>query len=88
MVLDPRTTRRGPGELSPAFLTDDQETQRAFDPGLAQTVLPKPNRIVFISPTAQHLLTRVDVNAGQTARLSVAGFFHKQAPANTARSDG
>jgi hypothetical protein len=79
LVLDPATPARNPtkGELTPAFLDDEDETRRAFDPGLAQAILPKPNRIVFISPTAQHTLTRVDPTAGQAARVSIAGFFHK-----------
>ncbi|GIH15013.1 2OG-Fe(II) oxygenase [Rugosimonospora africana] len=81
MVLDPQTPRRdlAGGELMPAFLNDDDETARVFDPGLAQVILPRPNRIVFISPTAQHVLTKVDASAGQAARVSVAGFFHKPA---------
>jgi hypothetical protein len=79
LVLDPATPHRGSkdDELSPAFLDDQDETARVFDPGLAQAILPKPNRIVFISPTAQHTLTRVDATAGQAARVSIAGFFHK-----------
>jgi hypothetical protein len=59
------------------FLDDRQESLRVFDPGFALTIFPKPNRIAFLSPTALHLLTRVDTNAGQVARLSVAGFFHR-----------
>jgi hypothetical protein len=84
MVLDPRTPHRAEGDLSPSFISDDQETERVFEPGLARAILPKPNRIVFLSPTAQHLLTRVDVNAGQAARVSVAGFFHRRPPAHLA----
>jgi len=80
VVLDPRTrpVDISAGELSPPFLTDAQESRRAFDPGIGLTVLPKPNRIAFLSPTALHLMTRVDQNAGQAARISVAGFFHKR----------
>jgi hypothetical protein len=79
LVLDPRTRpiEIANGELSPPFLDDSDESQRALDPGFALTVFPKPNRIVFLSPTAQHLMTRVDENAGQAARVSVAGFFHR-----------
>jgi len=79
LILDPRTPSRdvAGGELAPAFLADDEETARVFDPGLAQAILPRPNRIVFLSPTVQHVLTRVDATAGQAARISVAGFFHK-----------
>ncbi|MFE9847148.1 hypothetical protein [Streptomyces goshikiensis] len=79
LVLDPRTRSRmaGDGEVGPVFLDDRRESARAFDPGFALTVFPKPNRIAFLSPAALHLLTRVDENAGQAARLSVAGFFHR-----------
>jgi len=77
MVLDSRTRSRSHKDLWPSFLSDDHETDRVFDPGLAQVILPKPNRIVFISASTPHLLTRVDINAGQAARISVAGFFHK-----------
>ena len=78
LVLDPLTAQRAVdgGEQFP-FLSDEDETARVFNPGLALTVLAKPNRIVFLSPDAQHALTRVDMNAGQEPRLSVAGFFHK-----------
>jgi hypothetical protein len=81
LVLDSRTRSRrsSSGEHAPAFLDDRQESARAFDPGFALTVLPKPNRIAFLSPEALHLLTRVDPNAGQAARISIAGFFHREA---------
>jgi hypothetical protein len=84
VVLDPRTrpVGIGAGEMSPPFLDDSAETRRVFDPGLGLTVLPKPNRLVFIAPTALHLLTRVDVNAGQQPRMTVAGFFHRDATAS------
>jgi len=81
LVLDPRTRSRqaSPSEIGRPFLDDRQESLRAFEPGFALAVFPKPNRIAFLSPTALHLLTRVDPNAGQAARLSVAGFFHRSA---------
>ena len=80
LVLDPATRprSRSKGEVGPVFLEDRQESARAFDPGFATAVFPKPNRIAFLSPEALHLLTRVDANAGQAARVSVAGFFHRK----------
>jgi hypothetical protein len=80
LVLDPVTAPGGspPSALMPPFLGDDQESERALSPGLALAVFAKPNRIVFLGPTAQHLMTRVDPNAGQHPRVSVAGFFHKR----------
>jgi hypothetical protein len=79
LALDPRTVRpaseRVPERLP--FLTDNDDA--ALEPGLMLGVLAKPNRIVFLSPKAQHLVSRVDTNAGQFARLSIAGFFQKRA---------
>jgi hypothetical protein len=77
LVLDPRTPVRGRQPEAPPFFDDRAESRRAFDPGFALTVFPKPNRIAFLPPGALHLLTRVDANAGQAARVSVAGFFHR-----------
>lgn len=78
IVLDPRTGMRDkkrsniPG-LS--WLSDEIENARVWDPGLGLCILPKPNRMVIISPRAHHLITRVDANAGQHPRISIAGFF-------------
>lgn len=82
LVLDSRTGSRGANSDwgGPVAFDDRQESLRAFDPGFALTIFPKPNRIVFLSPRALHLLTRVDTNAGQQARISVAGFFHRGTP--------
>jgi Rps23 Pro-64 3,4-dihydroxylase Tpa1-like proline 4-hydroxylase len=58
------------------WLSDDLEN-RAFEvPGLAISIFPKPNRLALISRNAYHMVSRVDANAGQNARISVAGFFH------------
>jgi 2OG-Fe(II) oxygenase superfamily len=79
LVLDPETAQQsmGAGEQSHFFLGDDEETVRALAPGVGLAVFAKPNRMVFLSPNAQHMVTRVDSNAGQVARVSLAGFFHK-----------
>lgn len=81
LVLDPDP---GPGAHSaafmPSFLQDDTESRRALEPGTGLAIFARPNRLVFLSPTARHLVTRVDVNAGQHARVSVAGFFHRPPP--------
>jgi hypothetical protein len=58
------------------WLSDDVETAQFADPGLALAVFAKPNRLVMISPRAWHMVTRVDANAGQNPRVSIAGFFH------------
>lgn len=38
-------------------------------------IFPRPNRLVLVGPTRPHLITRVDVNAGDRVRTSLAGFF-------------
>jgi hypothetical protein len=58
------------------WLSDDVEAAQFADPGLALAVFAKPNRLVIISPHAWHMVTRVDANAGQNPRVSIAGFFH------------
>ena len=60
-----------------AWIEDGTESRRTLTPGFAQCIFPKPNRLVFIAPEAQHLLSRVDDNAGLHPRISIAGFFRK-----------
>ncbi len=62
--------------VSPPWLSDALEAPLVRESSLATAILPAPNRIVFISPRAPHLITRVDQNAGSHARVSLAGFFH------------
>jgi len=57
------------------WLSDDMETDAFEDPGVAVAILPRPNRLVLIAPHAYHMVTRVDANAGQNPRVSIAGFF-------------
>jgi Rps23 Pro-64 3,4-dihydroxylase Tpa1-like proline 4-hydroxylase len=81
LVLDPQTRRPSatetPAETHLGWLDETVENRRVWDPGLARCIFPKPNRLVFISPDAEHLLSRVDANAGNHSRLSIAGFFHR-----------
>jgi hypothetical protein len=58
------------------WLSDVAEVKEFEDPGMAIAVFAKPNRLALIAPSAYHLITRVDANAGQNARISIAGFFH------------
>ena len=51
----------------------------ALEHGLGRCIFPKKNRIVFIAPDAYHLVTRVLPEAGDNARMSLAGFFHRRA---------
>ncbi len=64
---------RGPQFPWLSFEAEDSEFE---EPGVAAAVFAKPNRLVLIAPDAHHMVTRVDANAGQHARISVAGFFH------------
>ena len=49
----------------------------AMEHGVGHCILPKANRIVFIHPEAYHMVTQVAPAAGDHARMSLAGFFHK-----------
>lgn len=44
--------------------------------GFGKCILPKRNRIVFIHNEAYHTVTRVNEQAGDNARMSIAGFFN------------
>jgi hypothetical protein len=84
VVLD-KTTPKPADELTgnavrPPFLSDEVDQARVWSPGMGRVVLPKPNRLVFISPESDHLITKVDSAAGQNPRISLAGFFQKHAP--------
>ena len=41
----------------------------------ATCVFPRPNRLVLLGPNRPHLVSRVDANAGDHVRTSLAGFF-------------
>jgi hypothetical protein len=43
--------------------------------GLATCVFPRPNRLVLVGPDRAHMITRVDANAGEHIRTTLAGFF-------------
>jgi hypothetical protein len=43
--------------------------------GLATCVFPRPNRLVLVGPNRPHMITRVDANAGDHIRTTLAGFF-------------
>lgn len=77
LVLDARTGQGvdSDGREAEAFLSDEGETMKFAQPGLALCILPKPNRFVFIRADAYHMVTRVDANAGDRARVTLSGFF-------------
>ena len=43
--------------------------------GIGQVIFPKANRIVFLSNDVLHMVSRVNEEAGDCVRLSLAGFF-------------
>jgi len=43
--------------------------------GIGRVVFPKANRIVFLANNAHHMVTRINEEAGDCVRLSLAGFF-------------
>lgn len=78
LILDPKTGAGSDPDSSPLYphwLSDKDESRSGMEPGLAMCVLPKPNRLVFIAPDAYQMITRVDVNAGNHPRVTLAGFF-------------
>jgi len=78
LVLDPRTKPDlAPETLEQSYLwlPEDERNRIASDPGLATCVLAKSNRLVFLHPSALHMVTRIDADAGDHARISFGGYF-------------
>jgi hypothetical protein len=78
LILDPRTAAEADPDASPLYphwLSDEDENRAAMEPGLATSVVPKPNRLVFIAPDAYRMITHVDGNAGSHPHVVLAGFF-------------
>jgi Rps23 Pro-64 3,4-dihydroxylase Tpa1-like proline 4-hydroxylase len=61
------------------WLHADGRDEAVMEIGLGQVIFPKPNRAVFMGPTVEHMVTPVLPSAGDRHRLSLAGFFHRQA---------
>ena len=59
-----------PSQGTTGWMEEDQVAS-----GLATCVFPRPNRLVLVGPDRPHMITRVDVNAGDHARATLAGFF-------------
>lgn len=45
--------------------------------GQGTWVSPVPNRLVLVAPEVRHFISRVDPNAGDRPRTSIAGFFRR-----------
>lgn len=44
--------------------------------GTGRYIVPKPNRLVLLRSDTFHMLARIDPDAGNHVRCSIAGFFH------------
>ena len=86
MLLDPRTSNALQEFKTPQNVHDyykrkwidpDQENAFIWDPGLAQCIFPKRNRLVLIHPDSYHFVTKINIDAGDNTRMSLAGFFMK-----------
>jgi len=86
MFIDPRASQALQDFKTPQNVHDyykrkwidpQEENSFVWDPGLAQCIFPKRNRIVFIHPESYHFVTKVNADAGDNARMSFAGFFMK-----------
>lgn len=88
MMLDPRSSQALQKFKTPEnahdyyrkkWLDPTDENVFVWEPGLAQCIFPKRNRLVFIHPDCYHFVTRINADAGENVRLSYAGFFMKPA---------
>lgn len=78
LVLDPSTSPDLAAETleqSYLWLAEDERNRIASEPGLATCVLARSNRLVFLHPRALHMVTRIDPDAGDHARISFGGYF-------------
>jgi len=91
MFIDPRASKALQDFKTPRNVHDyykkkwlDASDENAFvwEPGLAQCIFPKRNRIVFIHPESYHFVTKVTADAGENSRMSFAGFFMKPETGN------
>lgn len=57
------------------MLDNEDENERIMNPGIGRYVLPKQNRIVFISAGQQHMLSKTLPAAGNNVRATLSGFF-------------
>jgi hypothetical protein len=74
LVVFDRATSPPSGDHRSHWLFDDTDEVDAGS-GIATTVYPRPNRLALIGPDRPHLIGRVDANAGEHVRTSLAGFF-------------
>lgn len=61
----------GPGP----HLDNSAENAILMESGVGNYVLPKPNRLVIIAPELYHMISKVDISAGDHCRCTISGFF-------------
>jgi hypothetical protein len=59
-----------------AILDSTQERESVASVGRGFWVAPVRNRLVTLAPRVRHFISRVDPNAGDRPRTSIAGFVH------------
>ncbi|MEW9891469.1 MAG: 2OG-Fe(II) oxygenase [Candidatus Symbiodolus clandestinus] len=64
------------GAVGPEFGWTIRE-RNINDSGVGVFIYPKPNRLVVIKPNYSHCIKKVEANAGDNLRCSVAGFFQE-----------
>ncbi len=57
----------------------NEAIERSLEAGLGYYFSPRPNRAIFIRQGTPHMIKEVDKSAGDRLRLSVAGFFIRNA---------
>lgn len=69
-----RATDQTQAVSTPAF---DAREESAFlmDTGKGRYYMPKPNRLIVIRPGVNHMVKKVEPNAGENLRCSISGFF-------------
>jgi hypothetical protein len=76
LIFDAKTTAEtDPSHPTSYWPSDKDQNRPGMEPGLATCVLPKPNRLVFMATDVVSMITRVDVNAGNHPRVTLAGSF-------------
>ena len=76
--IDSYKKQKGPYNfVQKKWIDESEEAALVWDPGLAQCIFPKHNRIVFIANDVFHLVTTVNASAEDNARRSLAGFFDR-----------
>ena len=65
----------GVSKILGSHLEHDHEREALLEEGFGTYILPKPNRLVFITSGALHCIKKVEASAGDRVRATVQGFF-------------